>query len=88
MADNAPDGNKGGGWNALAEAWMIAFFFPAAIAAGVALGWAVDKWTGISPWGKVAGAVLGAIAGFLNLFRVGSSGDGDGNAGQPPAGGR
>jgi F0F1-type ATP synthase assembly protein I len=81
-----PD-DKRNGWNVLAEGWMIAIFFPAALVAGVVLGYFADKWLGISPWGKIAGAALGAIAGFINLFKVGTSGDGNGNAGQPPAGG-
>lgn len=34
------------------------------------LGWLADLLLGISPWGIVAGIVLGAIIGFIQFFRI------------------
>ncbi|HEV2300386.1 MAG TPA: AtpZ/AtpI family protein [Stellaceae bacterium] len=48
----------------------------AALAVGVALGWVVDRLAHTRPWGVVAGFVLGAAAGLLNVMRAVGSGMG------------
>ena len=52
----------------LAYAAAISLF--AAVAAGLLLGWLLDRWFGTRPWLLVAGLVLGAAAGFYEFIRV------------------
>jgi len=33
------------------------------------LGWALDKWTGLSPWLMAAGLVLGLVGGLYNAVK-------------------
>ena len=46
----------------------IAFF--GSIVFMLFLGWLADLLLGISPWGIVAGIVLGAVIGFIQFFRI------------------
>ena len=46
----------------------IQIMFAMAFFAGV--GYAVDRWLGWSPWGLIAGCLLGVVAVFALLFRV------------------
>lgn len=48
----------------------VAFF--SAVVFMLILGWLADLFLGSSPWGIVGGIVLGAIIGFIQLFRVSS----------------
>ena len=62
----------------LAGAYSLAWGFPAAIAIGIGLGWWLDKQFHTSPWLMVVFSVFGAIAAFVNLFRLGMRDDGTG----------
>ena len=42
----------------------------AALAIGVGIGWALDRWLGSSPWLLIVFFVFGAAAGIMNVFRV------------------
>ena len=46
----------------------VAFF--SSVVFMLVLGWLADLLLGSSPWGVVLGIVLGAIIGFIQLFRV------------------
>ena len=48
----------------------IALFASVATFCGV--GWLVDKWFGIEPWGIVGGIVLGSAAGLYEFVRISS----------------
>src|SRR6266849_2184442 len=37
---------------------------------GAALGWLLDRWLGISPWGLIVFLLLGFTAGVLNVMRA------------------
>ena len=41
----------------------------AAVAIGLAIGYWLDRWFGTSPWLTMIFALLGIVAGFVNLFR-------------------
>ncbi len=41
-----------------------------ALAVGVAIGWALDRWLGTGPWLLVVFFFLGAAAGVLNVYRA------------------
>ena len=46
----------------------IALFASVATFCGV--GWLVDKWFNIAPWGLVIGIVLGSAAGLYEFIRI------------------
>jgi F0F1-type ATP synthase assembly protein I len=48
----------------------LAFEFVGTIAGGVVLGWLVDEWLGIEPFGVVAGTLLAVIGGFLRMIET------------------
>jgi ATP synthase protein I len=41
----------------------------AGVMVGAAIGWLLDRWLGISPWGFIVFLLLGFAAGLLNLMR-------------------
>jgi len=42
----------------------------AGVAVGAGLGWLIDRWLGISPWGLIVFVLLGFAAGVLNVMRT------------------
>jgi ATP synthase protein I len=42
----------------------------AGVLVGGAIGWLIDRWLGISPWGLIVFLLLGFAAGVLNLMRA------------------
>jgi ATP synthase protein I len=42
----------------------------AAVLVGAGLGWFLDRWLGISPWGMIVLLLLGFAAGVLNVMRA------------------
>jgi F0F1-type ATP synthase assembly protein I len=61
----------------LASAYSLAWGFPASIGVGIGLGWWLDKHFRTSPWLIIVFGALGAIGGFVQLFRL-VKGDGSG----------
>ena len=55
----------------LFEASALAWMFPIALGLGFVWGWGMDKLFGTWPWLTVIFTIFGAIAAFINLFRVG-----------------
>jgi F0F1-type ATP synthase assembly protein I len=53
-------------------AWSAGIAFFGAIVFMLFLGWIVDLLLGSSPWGIVGGILLGAVIGFMQLFRISS----------------
>ena len=43
--------------------------FVAGVIVGAGLGWLIDRWLGISPWGLTVFLLLGFAAGVLNVMR-------------------
>jgi ATP synthase protein I len=41
----------------------------AGVVVGAGLGWLLDRWLGISPWGLIVFLLLGFAAGVLNVMR-------------------
>jgi ATP synthase protein I len=48
----------------------------AGVLVGAGLGWALDRWLGISPWGLIVFLLLGFAAGVRNVVRAVNPGDG------------
>ena len=55
--------------NGLAMAWRLGSEFVAGVLVGTAIGWLIDEWLGIRPWGMIIFLLLGFMAGMLNLLR-------------------
>ena len=53
------------------------------VVVGAAIGWALDRVLGISPWGLIVFLLLGFVAGVMNLVRAARAAPG-GDAGGPP----
>jgi ATP synthase protein I len=54
----------------LAFALRIGVEIVAALIVGVAIGYFLDQWLGTKPWFLLLFFILGAAAGFMNVFRV------------------
>lgn len=73
MADDNPKNGKGGGKGPLGDLVKAESMIQLAIAlpAGCLIGWAVGAWLDRhfhQDWISIAGIVLGAVAGFLQIF--------------------
>jgi F0F1-type ATP synthase assembly protein I len=53
-------------------AWSAGIVFFSSVAFMLFLGWIADWLLGSSPWGLIAGIVLGSIVGFVQFFRISS----------------
>ena len=54
----------------LGDAFATAFEFAAVTAIFLGIGWLLDRWLGISPWGLIVFLLLGFTAGVLNVMRA------------------
>ena len=61
---SGPDRTPGFG-----QALKLSSEFIAAVGVGAALGWAIDRVAGTSPWGLIVFLLLGFGAGVLNVMR-------------------
>lgn len=48
----------------------LGFEMAAAVFVGAGLGYLADQYFKSEPWGMVAGIILGAMAGFWNLYKL------------------
>ncbi len=51
----------------------------AGVVVGAGIGWLIDRWLGISPWGLMIFLLLGFAAGVLNVMRSAGVGSGNGS---------
>jgi ATP synthase protein I len=56
--------------SALARGLQLSTELVAAVLVGAAIGWLIDRWLGISPWGMIVFLLLGFAAGVLNVMRA------------------
>ncbi|MBO0756257.1 MAG: AtpZ/AtpI family protein [Bradyrhizobiaceae bacterium] len=47
----------------------------AGVVVGAIIGWALDHWVGISPWGLIVFVLLGFVAGVRNVMRAAATGN-------------
>lgn len=55
--------------SALANAGVIGLHMVSGPLVGFGIGYALDAWLNIHPWGKIVFLVIGILAGFLNVYR-------------------
>ncbi|HTZ03056.1 MAG TPA: AtpZ/AtpI family protein [Xanthobacteraceae bacterium] len=53
-----------------AKGFRLSSELVAGVVVGAGLGWAIDRWLGISPWGFIVFLLLGFAAGVLNVMRT------------------
>jgi ATP synthase protein I len=55
--------------SAMARGIRLSTELVAGVIVGAAVGWALDRWLGLKPWGFIVFTLLGFAAGMLNLMR-------------------
>lgn len=67
----APSGSTSGSDpSAIARGFRLSTELVAGVIAGALIGWLLDRWLGISPWGLIVFLLLGFAAGVLNVMRA------------------
>jgi ATP synthase protein I len=56
--------------SALARGFRLSSELVAGVLVGAAIGWLIDRWLGISPWGMIVFLLLGFAGGVLNVMRA------------------
>lgn len=65
-----PGKKEGGDWGLFRRYGNLSIELVAAVLVGAFGGHWLDRWLGTTPWLFLIGFVLGAAAGFLNIFRL------------------
>ena len=60
---------QGEGMRAMASAGVIGLHMVSGPIVGVAIGYCLDLWLDVSPWGKLLMLPVGIGAGYLNVWR-------------------
>ncbi len=73
-ASRSPENDNGPRQAANASGFAVGFRMSTELVAGVLvgglIGWLLDHWLGISPWGLIVFLLLGFAAGVLNVMRA------------------
>lgn len=56
--------------SAMARGFRMSTELVAGVVVGAVIGWLLDRWLGISPWGLIVFLLLGFAAGVLNVMRA------------------
>ena len=65
--------------SALARGFRLSTELVGGVAVGAFIGWALDRWLGISPWGMIVFLLLGFAAGVINVMRAAGVSSGPGS---------
>jgi ATP synthase protein I len=69
-SDGNPAPRTGSDPSAIARGFRLSTELVAGVLMGAAIGWLLDRWLGISPWGMIVFLLLGFAAGVLNVMRA------------------
>lgn len=69
-AETPPEGSSGSDPSAIARGFRLSTELVAGVIVGALIGWLLDRWLGISPWGLIVFLLLGFAAGVLNVMRA------------------
>jgi ATP synthase protein I len=64
--------------SALARGFRLSTELVAGVLVGAFIGWALDRWLGIAPWGMIVFLLLGFAAGVVNVMRAAGISSGPG----------
>jgi ATP synthase protein I len=70
QANSGSAPRSGADQSGLARGFGLSTGLVAAVLAGAGLGWLIDRWLGISPWGFIVLLLLGFAAGVVNVIRA------------------
>lgn len=68
--------------SALARGFRLSTELVAGVLVGAFIGWLLDRWLGISPWGLIVFLLFGFAAGVLNVIRAAGAGQSSGKPGR------
>ena len=68
--DSDPGQRSNADASAMARGFRLSTELVAGVLVGAAIGWLLDRWLGISPWGLIVFLLLGFAAGVLNVMRA------------------
>ena len=66
---NDPAENRAATASGYARGFRLSSELVAGVIVGAGLGWLIDRWFGVSPWGLIVFLLLGFAAGVLNVMR-------------------
>jgi len=69
-SEPTPDARPASDGSAMARGMRLSSELVGGVVVGGAIGYALDYWLGIRPWGFIAFVLLGFAAGILNLMRA------------------
>lgn len=69
-SDNEPEPRRTADMSAMARGFRLSTELVAGVVVGAIIGWLLDRWLGISPWGMIVFLLLGFAAGVLNVMRA------------------
>jgi ATP synthase protein I len=69
-SDNEPGQRPSADPSAIARGFRLSTELVAGVLVGAGIGWLIDRWLGISPWGMIVFLLLGFAAGVLNVMRA------------------
>ncbi|HLH89746.1 MAG TPA: AtpZ/AtpI family protein [Xanthobacteraceae bacterium] len=68
-SEPTPDASPGPDRSGVARALRLSSELVGGVVVGGAIGYALDYWLGIRPWGFIVFVLLGFVAGIINLMR-------------------
>ena len=69
-SENDPGPRLAADSSAFARGFRLSTEMVAGVLVGAGIGWLLDRWLGISPWGLIVFLLLGFAAGVLNVMRA------------------
>jgi ATP synthase protein I len=69
-SDPAPEARRASDGSAMARGLRLSSELVAGVLVGGAIGYGLDYWLGIRPWGFIVFVLLGFVAGLVNLMRA------------------
>jgi ATP synthase protein I len=69
-ADATSPGRPSADPSGMALGFRLSTELVAGVLLGAGIGWLLDRWLGISPWGLIVFLLLGFAAGILNVMRA------------------
>jgi ATP synthase protein I len=68
--ENVKSSRNAADTSAYARGFRMSTELVAGVIVGAGIGWLLDRWLGISPWGLIVFLLLGFAAGVLNVMRA------------------
>ena len=68
--EQAPDAGPATDGSAMARGLRLSSELVGGVLVGAVIGYMLDRWLGLSPWGFIVFVLLGFVAGMLNLMRA------------------